>query len=145
MRNIKYIVVHCTAGNQKQKAADVVHFHMGPKSQGCYGWSAPGYHYIVESDGTIVNVWPEDKISNGVKGHNQECINVCWIGGLDLTKPKPYPAIDNRTPAQKCALVELLKKLKTKYPQAEVRGHRDFPGVNKACPCFDAIIEYKNL
>lgn len=155
MRKIKYIVVHCTAGNQKQKASDVVYFHTGPKSKGCNGWKAPGYHYIVEADGTVVNTWPEEKISNGVKGHNSECINVCWVGGLDLSKPKPYPSVDNRTTAQKHALIEIIKALKAKYPDAEVRGHRDFSvdkngnGIIdpweriKDCPCFDAITEYK--
>ncbi len=157
MRKIKYIVVHCTAGNQKQKAKDVVYFHTGPKSKGCKGWNAPGYHYIVEADGTTVNTWPEEKISNGVKGHNSECINVCWVGGLDLSKPKPYPSIDNRTTAQKHALIEIIKTLKAKYPDAEVCGHRDFSADKngngiidaweriKDCPCFDAIPEYKYI
>ena len=31
------------------------------------------------------------------------------------------------------------------YPEAEILGHRDFPGVAKACPCFDAKKEYKNI
>ena len=26
-----------------------------------------------------------------------------------------------------------------------IQGHRDFPNVNKACPCFDAKAEYRNL
>lgn len=149
MRKIKYIVVHCTAGSQKQKAKDVVYYHTGPKSKGCKGWSAPGYHYIVEPDGTIVATWPDEKISNGVKGHNSECINVCWIGG--------FGSVDNRTTAQKHALIELIKKLKVKYPEVEVRGHRDFSDDKngndiidpweriKDCPCFDAIPEYKNV
>ena len=108
MRVINKIVVHCTAGNQKQKAKDVVYFHTGPKAHGWLGWSAPGYHYVVEADGTVVSTWPEEKISNGVKGHNANIINVCWVGGIDLTKPKPYPSIDNRTAAQKGALLTLI-------------------------------------
>ena len=157
MRVINKIVIHCTAGNQRQKAKDVVYFHTGPVAKGCKGWRAPGYHYIVEADGTIVNTWPEDKISNGVKGHNANIINVCWVGGLDLTKPKPYPSIDNRTPAQKASLVKLLRQLKKRYPGAQIVGHRDFSedknhnGIIdpweriKDCPCFDAIPEYANL
>ena len=30
-------------------------------------------------------------------------------------------------------------------PQAEILGHRDFPGVAKACPCFNAKDEYKTI
>lgn len=157
MREIKQIAVHCTAGSQQQKATDVVYFHTGPKAKGCHGWSAPGYHYIIEADGTIVSTWPEDKISNGVKGFNATTINVCWVGGLDLSKPKPYPSIDNRTTAQKVALVKLLTELKRRYPHAKIMGHRDFSedknhnGIIdpweriKDCPCFDAMVEYKNI
>lgn len=35
------------------------------------------------------------------------------------------------------ALRELLKLLTGRYPRAVVQGHRDFPDVAKACPCFD--------
>jgi hypothetical protein len=30
-----------------------------------------------------------------------------------------------------------IKRLIYKYPKAEVKGHRDFPNVHKACPSFD--------
>lgn len=142
MREINKIVVHCTAGNQKQSAKDVVYYHTGPKAKGCLGWSAPGYHYIVEADGKVTNTWPEDKISNGVKGHNSNAINVCYTGGVDLTK-KGLPPVDNRTPAQKESLLRLLKTLRAKYPRARIYGHRDF--APKACPSFDAKTEYKNI
>lgn len=143
MRKINKIVVHCTAGNQSNTAKDVVHFHTGPKSRGCLGWSRPGYHYIIEADGKIVNTWPEESYSNGVKGHNADSINVCYIGGVDLSKPKPWPPIDNRTPAQKESLLKLLRLLKSKYPTATIYGHRDFAA--KPCPCFDAKTEYKDI
>jgi N-acetyl-anhydromuramyl-L-alanine amidase AmpD len=156
MRTINKIVVHCSAGNQKQKAADIVYYHTGPKSKNCLGWSAPGYHYIVEADGNTVNTWPEDKISNGVKGYNSNIINVCWVGGIDVSNAK-HPAIDNRTDAQKKALIKILTELKKKYPTAKIVGHRDFSedknknGIIdpweriKECPCFDAIPEYENI
>lgn len=148
MRQIRYIVVHCTAGNQRQKAADVVAYHTGPKAKGCLGWSAPGYHYIVEADGHVERTWPEEKVSNGVKGHNADSIHVCWTGGLK--------GEDNRTQAQKAALRELIRDLRGRYPGATVLGHRDFSedkngnGVidawerMKECPCFDAKTEYKD-
>lgn len=144
MRNIKYIAIHCTAGSLHQKARDVVYFHTGPTAKGCKGWSAPGYHYIVESDGNVVPTWPEDKISNGVKGYNAVTINVCWTGGVDLTRPG-NPPVDNRTAAQRAALRILVANLHRRYPGAVILGHRDFPGVHKACPCFDVKTEYKDL
>lgn len=144
MREIKYIAVHCTAGNQVQKARDVVYFHTGPATKGCKGWSAPGYHYIVEADGTVVPTWPEEKISNGVKGYNAVTINVCWTGGVDLSR-HGHPPVDNRTAAQRAALRILVANLHRRYPGAVILGHRDFPGVHKACPCFDVKSEYKDL
>ena len=43
------------------------------------------------------------------------------------------------------ALIKLLNELRAKYPKAIIQGHRDFPGVNKACPSFDAKSEYKDI
>lgn len=142
MRDIKYIMVHCSAGNQNAKAADVLAFFLAPVAKKGRGWKAPGYHYFIEADGTIVEMWPEDKISNGVKGYNSVSINVAYAGGVNLSV-KGNPPVDNRTPQQKAALLSLLKALKAKYPKAEIHSHRDF--ANKACPSFDATAEYASL
>lgn len=145
MRNIKYIAVHCSAGNQRNKAADIVAYHTRQKEKGGKGWSKPGYHYIIEADGTIVNTWHIEQSSNGVGPQfNPVTINVCWIGGVDTSK-KGLPPVDNRTTAQKVALRALLAGLKKQFPNAIIQGHRDFPNVHKACPCFDAKIEYADL
>lgn len=145
MRQIKFIAVHCTAGNQRNKAADIVAYHTKPVSQGGLGWSKPGYHFIVEPDGTVVNTWPIEQSSNGVGPQfNSITINVSWIGGVD-TSTKALNPVDNRTPAQKIALRALLAGLKAQFPDAEIQGHRDFPNVHKACPCFDAKYEYSDL
>ena len=117
------------------------------------GWSNPGYHYVISPDGKITQMLAEDKISNGVKGFNSVTINIAYIGGIDSTG-KP---VDNRTEEQKASLRALLKMLHKKYPAAVIQGHRDFsPDLNKdgkitpdefikACPCFDAKVEYGNL
>lgn len=137
MRKIRYIVVHCTAGNQRAKAADVIAYHTVT-----LGWRRPGYHYIIEADGTVVAAVPEEEPSNGVKGRNAYCINVSYIGGVDTSR-QGLPPVDNRTAAQKAALIRLLTELHGKYPEAEIVGHRDFPEVKKACPSFDARAEYE--
>ena len=43
------------------------------------------------------------------------------------------------------ALLALLRSLKLDYPDAQIIGHRDLPGVSKDCPCFDAATEYAHL
>jgi hypothetical protein len=45
---------------------------------------------------------------------------------------------DDRTTAQKDELYFTLKALQFMYPNAVIRGHRDFPNVAKACPRYDA-------
>lgn len=141
MRQIDKIIVHCTAGSQKNKAADIVRFHTSPKPKG-NGWKTAGYHYIIETDGNIVNTVDEQLVSNGCYGQNQHAINVCYIGGVDCSKAG-LPPIDNRTPEQKASLLSLLKRLRKKYPNARIYGHRDF--AKKACPSFDAKSEYANM
>ena len=32
---------------------------------------------------------------------------------------------------------------KQQFPQAEITGHRDLPGVHKDCPCFSVKNEFK--
>jgi N-acetylmuramoyl-L-alanine amidase len=146
-RKIKFLVVHCTAGNQFESIADLLHgFRLR-------GWKKPGYHYVIKASGEIVALLPESGISNGVAGFNSPSIHVSYLGGIDENK-KP---VDNRTPEQKQALLELLCDLKSRYPGATIKGHRDFsPDLDKdgliewheyikSCPCFDAMTEYKHL
>ena len=147
MRTIKYIIVHCTAGNAKATMEDLAAEFKRK------GWTNPGYHYVITSDGQVHQMLDEANISNGVKGYNSISINVAYTGGVD----KSGKACDTRTEAQKSSMRTLLKALHAKYPQALIRGHRDFsPDLNhngsiepnewiKFCPAFDAKTEYKDL
>ena len=146
MRTIKYIAVHCTAGSQKATVRDLEQEFKRK------GWKAPGYHYVITSDGKIHQMLDTEEVSNGVyiKGHsyNSVTVNVAYTGGMDG---------DNRTDEQKKSLVTLLKLLRKRYPDAVIQGHRDFsPDLNgngkieksewiKMCPSFDAKTEYKNI
>jgi N-acetylmuramoyl-L-alanine amidase len=136
MRNITHIVIHCTATGQ-DATVDAIKRYWKEK----LGWKQVGYHYIIEADGKETQLLTIAQPSNGVKGWNKSIINICYIGGVNkLGKPT-----DNRTDAQKRQLMTRLKALKTMFPQAIIQGHKDFPNVAKACPCFDAKKEYANL
>jgi N-acetyl-anhydromuramyl-L-alanine amidase AmpD len=148
MRTIKRIFVHCTASNQNATVNDILAEFKRK------GWKAPGYHYLVDKNGVITNIYKEENVANGVYGYNSSAIHVAYIGGIDKAHPD---GIDNRTEAQKTALVKLLKKLRARYPSAQIMGHRDISEDKnkngkidpweriKACPCFDAIPEYANI
>jgi N-acetylmuramoyl-L-alanine amidase len=136
MRKISHIVVHCSATAQNASVAAIQRYWKEN-----LGWKSPGYHYIIEASGNIVKLLDEAKPSNGVAGHNDTLINVCYIGGVDAAGK----AKDTRTEKQRASLLFLLEQLKERYPSAAIWGHHDFPGVKKACPSFDAKAEYKNV
>lgn len=136
MRNITHLVVHCSATGQDAKIASIQRYWKEK-----LGWKSPGYHFIYEADGKETQLLSIAHPSNGVKGHNASIINLCYIGGVDkFGKP-----IDNRTDAQKKSMVKRLKDLKQMFPNTVIQGHRDFAGVSKACPSFDAKKEYANI
>ena len=134
-RNIKEIIVHCTATPEGRPVTikKITDWH---KQR---GFSTIGYHYVVMLDGSIQNGRDVNVSGAHCTNHNSISIGVCYVGGCD----KNMNAKDTRTDAQKRALLDLLKRLRTMYPQAEIYGHRDF--ANKACPSFDATNEYKNI
>ena len=136
MRRIDLIVIHCSAtrSNQNFPVTALIRCHADR-----FGFM--GYHYYITRDGRTYQTRHEQLIGAHAKGYNQHSLGVCYEGGLD-SQGKPA---DTRTAKQKKALLVLLKKLKAEHPQAEILGHRDLPGVKKACPCFDAAKEYKDL
>jgi len=148
MREIKHIVVHCTATG---KTATIKSLLAGWRAK---GWRKPGYHYVVPTDGRCVQLTPENEIANGVRGHNATSIHISYIGGID---PKTGKAKDTRTDLQRRTLLIQLKDLKRRYPNAEIVGHRDLsPDMDgdgvvepfewvKECPSFDARNEYSGL
>ncbi len=137
-RTIHYLVIHCSATPEGRAhiAKDIDLWHRQR------GFNEIGYNYVILLDGTIEQGRDVDKIPAHVEGHNKDSIGICYIGGIDKNTLQPK---DTRTKAQKEALVKLLKELRVLYPNAIIQGHRDFAGVKKACPCFNAKDEYKNI
>lgn len=129
VRNIRYIVIHCTATPSGTTIESIQRYWKDVR-----GWGdTPGYHYVIEASGKVLNLLDESRNSNGVYAHNSACVNISYIGGIDkLGKPK-----DTRSLKQQEAMYNLIIELRRRYPHAEVLGHRDFPGVKKACPSFD--------
>ncbi len=135
MRHINLIVVHCSA-TRADKRYSVLQLIRDHRDR--FGFT--GYHYYITRDGLTYQTRHEQFIGAHAKGYNKHSIGVCYEGGLD-TKGQPC---DTRTKRQKIALLALLQRLMTEHPGARIVGHRDLPGVNKACPCFDCS-EYANL
>ena len=135
MRRIDWLVVHCTATPQSTTVASIQRYWRENLK-----WKSPGYHFLIEANGTVHNLQPINLPSNGVAGHNANSIHISYIGGVNGQR-----AVDNRTEAQKREILRLLTDLKKQFPNAKIQGHRDFPRVAKACPSFDAKTEYSAL
>lgn len=128
-----HIVIHCSATRAIQKigAADIRKWHLAK------GWKDIGYHFVIRRDGKVEKGRGVDEIGSHVAGHNVNSLGICLVGGLNNDTYKPEA---NYTAAQWATLKVLILSLLKKYPKAKVLGHRDFPGVQKACPCFDAKV-----
>lgn len=127
-RDIKYIFIHCTGGNQLAMPLDLM------KGFAQKGWKTPGYHIVVDFMGRPHLMLSFDRVANGVKGWNQNSIHLAWIGGAD--------GKDSRTQEQVDTLRLLVKLLRGMYPEAKIMGHRDIWGEDpknwqKTCPNFD--------
>lgn len=136
MRSITLIIIHCSATQEGKDytVEDIDHWHRAR------GWKCIGYHYVIYRDGSIHRGRPEEQIGAHCVNHNKHSIGVCYIGGLDQNGKSK----DTRTPAQKEAMLNLLKEIKTKYPNALITSHHTF-NPQKACPCFNAEKEYQHI
>lgn len=84
-----------------------------------------GYHYFIKLDGEVQTGRHPDETGSHVKGANVDNIGICLAG------------TDQYTMAQWTSLNLLVNTLMDSYPVVAVKGHRDWPNVNKSCPGFD--------
>ena len=139
-RKITLLIIHCSATPEGKDytVEDIDRWHKA-RGYNCKGIHI-GYHYVIYRDGSIHQGRSEEMQGAHVKDHNAHSIGVCYIGGLDLNgNPK-----DTRTSEQKTTLLQLLKQLKSRYPNAIIASHHTF-NPQKPCPCFDAEHEYLQL
>lgn len=130
-KDVKSIAVHCSATGPD---ADIGRAEID-KWHRLKGWVGIGYHFVIRRDGTLEPGRPLSLRGAHIEGHNHEAVGICMVGGVDGTKAAKPQA--NFTPAQFKTLKTLLGTLTKQFPGARVQGHRDFPGVAKACPSFN--------
>lgn len=133
---VAYIVVHCsaTAHDEVVGIDDIRRWHLRA------GKSDVGYHYVIRRNGLIEKGRYDSVPGAHAPGYDRYSLAVCLVGGLKKGTTK---AEDNFEIEQKAALFTLLKELHTKHPAALIVGHRDLPGVTKACPSFDVSLWLK--
>jgi len=126
---IEFIAIHCSATpvDMDVNAEMINDWH---KKR---GWTEIGYHFVIKRDGYIEIGRDLDTPGAHVKGFNSKSWGVCIVGGVDA-EGKPE---DNFTGTQYDSLYNIIATLKLIAYNAQVKGHNEFPGVNKACPCFN--------
>lgn len=135
MLPIKYLTIHCTATpeGRDNTAAEVTKWDIERFGQ-------PSYHVVVELDGDAVRTLRDDQRGAHVAKNNTGNIGISYVGGTETLNEGGDPK-DTRTAAQKATLRRLVAEYRAKYPGIVVRGHRDWPGVKKACPSFDVATQ----
>jgi len=125
---VKYLTIHCAATPEgRHVSADTI----SKWDQAKFGQTS--YHWVVELDGSMHRTLRDDQKGAHVGGANSNNIGICYVGGCDKAmNPK-----DTRTTEQKRALRTLIRTYQDRYPGIIVMGHRNWPGVKKACPSFD--------
>ena len=77
-------------------------------------------HYLVDRDGTVYRLMPDNWMARHVIGLNYSAIGIENVGGKENKK-------DDLTPAQLKANIALVKYLKKKYPTIEyLIGHHEY-------------------
>lgn len=130
MLPIKYLTIHCAATPEgRPNTAEEISAWDKAK------FGQVSYHLVVELDGNAIRTLLDNERGAHTAKANTGNIGICYVGGVGKDmKPK-----DTRTPEQKATLKALIQSYQAKYPGIVVRGHRDWPGVTKACPSFDVI------
>ena len=126
---VKYLTIHCAATPEGRdvKAATISEWDRAKFGQ-------VSYHHVIELDGKIVDTLNIVDKGAHTGGANTGNIGICYVGGMDK---QMKAAKDTRTDAQRKSLREIVTMYEGIYPDIIIRGHRDWPGVKKACPSFD--------
>lgn len=129
------VVVHCSATGaswytgkkSSEKLAEIKRWHVQDR-----GWRDIGYHYVIDTDGTVLPGRAETVIGAGVEGHNRGVIHVCLIGGGGSAATDKFEK--NFTATQASALRKVLASIRLRTPIKRISGHNEHAA--KACPGF---------
>ena len=127
MRELKRIIIHCTATPEgKHFDVDTIRrWHVKDR-----GWKDIGYHYVIYLDGSVHEGRPVEQAGAHTSGHNADSIGIVYVGGCDAK----MKAKDTLNEAQETAMVNLIKALREQHGELSLHGHNEYAA--KACPSF---------
>lgn len=147
VKKTRYYVFHCTASAEGVDLG-VDWFLSFFKND--MGWSRPGYSMLLTLDGVWREMYPNNwdgytsfqEMTYGVRGINSESMHFAYVGGVDKDL-NPKNTLDEK---MRQAMRYMILYIKHVDPDAEIIfGHRDAPGVSKACPSFDLRKEFEDV
>ena len=128
----KYIVLHHI--DAKNATVEQVHsWHINR------GWSGIGYNFYVRKDGTVYEGRPIDAVGAHTVNYNSVSVGISFEGNF---------MVETMPDAQYKAGLELISYLKTIYPTAIIKGHKELqatscPGANFPLNKFKRMEEKK--
>ena len=127
-KSTDYIVIHCAATKASMNIGltEIRKWHVQDN-----GWRDVGYHYIIRRNGEVELGRSIRDTGAHAAGYNHKSVSVCMVGGM----AEDNSAENNFTAQQWTALLDLVKQLKSNYPDADVIGHNEIS--EKECPSFD--------
>ena len=117
-RETKYLILHHAAGSGI--SAEEIH-EMQLREHP--GWAGIAYHYYVRKSGAVYRGRPEDTQGAHTLNHNYNSIGICFEGNFET---------DTMFAQQFAAGKALIRDILTRYPDIEIKGHKDFNAT--ACP-----------
>lgn len=148
--NPTHVTVHCSATRPHQNLSvkDIRKMHLKKKYRDI------GYHYVIRLDGSVHKGRPITQQGAHVRGHNENNIGICLVGGLDKTGKPTNTYNDNQLSALFGLSLDLCREYGIDYDL--VCGHRDWYGDTngdgvvdkhdwlKECPCFNVREWFKS-
>ena len=127
-KSTDYIVIHCAAPKASMDIGltEIRKWHVQDN-----GWRDVGYHYIIRRNGEVELGRSNRDTGAHAAGYNHKSVSLCMVGGM----AEDNSAENNFTAQQWTALLDLVKQLKSNYPDADVIGHNEIS--EKECPSFD--------
>ena len=110
--NPQAVVVHWTAGSTWESAYNIFYDDTLEED----GWVNVSSQFIVDRDGTIYRLMPENKLARHAIGYNWCAIGIENVGGVN--------GVEDLTEAQLQSNIWLIKYLREKFPEIKfVFGH----------------------
>jgi N-acetylmuramoyl-L-alanine amidase len=120
LKEKKYIVIHHSGNSDSIEKIKNVHINVN-------AWEDIGYHYLIDSEGNVINGRSEEFWGAHVLNHNHNSIGICLIGNFDIDFPS-----EKQIETLLRLLSEKIEELNI-FPE-NVLGHREFQDVKKTCP-----------